>query len=72
MSKKKDKFKELAEKRVTRLIKDIRLIGNLSNTRNYEYESEDVKKIFLAIDKEIKLIKVRFEGDSDDAIKFRL
>lgn len=72
MSKKKDKFKELAEKRVTRLIKDIRLIGNLSNTRNYEYEPEDVKKIFLAIDKEIKLIKVRFEGDSDDEIKFKL
>lgn len=72
MSKKKDKFKELAEKRVTKLIKDMRLIGNLSNKRNYEYHTEDVKKIFSAIDKEIKLMKARFEGDSDEEIKFKL
>ena len=31
MSKNRDKFVELAEKRVTRALKDIRLIGNLSN-----------------------------------------
>jgi len=38
------KFVELAGKRVANAIKDIRLIGNLSNKSNYSYADEDVKK----------------------------
>jgi hypothetical protein len=57
----RQKFIELAEKRVTRAIKDIRLIGNLSNKSNYSYTDEDVKKIIGALDKEIRNLKQRFE-----------
>ena len=45
MGKNRDKFVELAENRVSRVVKDIRLIGNLSNRTNYSYTDEDVKKI---------------------------
>lgn len=55
------KFVEIAEKRVTRLLKDIRLIGNLSNRNNYSYEAEDVAKIFGAIQAEITTSRKRFE-----------
>ena len=38
-------FVKLAENRVSRALKDIQLIGNLSNKSNYSYTDEDVKKI---------------------------
>jgi hypothetical protein len=61
MRDKQQKFVEIAEKRVTRLLEDIRLVGNLSNRNNYSYEAEDVSKIFGAIDMELKTAKKRFE-----------
>jgi len=56
------KFVELAEKRVTRAIKDIRLIGNLSNRTNYSYDEEDVRKIMSGLQNEIRLLKKRFDS----------
>ncbi len=61
---KRQKFIDLAESRVTKTIKDIRLIGNLSNKSAYSYSDEDVRKIFKALQKEIDASKIRFEGDS--------
>ena len=68
-SKNREKFVTLAEKRVTKAIKDLRLIGNLSNKSNYSYTKEDVKKIVSALNKEIKSLKQRFDSDkeSEDA-----
>jgi len=75
MEREKDraKFVELAEKRVTRAIKDIRLIGNLSNKSNYSYTDQDVRKIIRALEAEIKKLKQRFDsrGSSED-ILFKL
>ena len=48
MRDKRKKFVELAESRVNRAIKDIRLIGNLSNRSAYEYSEEDIRRIFRA------------------------
>ncbi len=63
MSVKREKFVSIAEKRVTRTIKDIRLIGNLSNKNNYAYDEKDVKKIISALDEEVKTLKARFAAD---------
>ena len=63
---KRDKFVELANKRVTKALKDLRLIGNLSNRRTYDYTDEDVKKITRALQRELDAIKVRFRGDAGD------
>jgi transcription elongation GreA/GreB family factor len=64
------KFVQLAEKRVIRAIKDIRLIGNLSNKSNYSYSDEDVRKIIRALDREIKSLRQRFasQGSSDEIV----
>lgn len=64
MRNKRQKFIELAEARVNRAIKDIRLIGNLANRSAYEYDDEDTKKIFRAIQKELETAKARFTGDA--------
>ena len=66
----RDKFVELANKRVTRAIKDLRLIGNLANRRAYVYTEYDYKKILKALQSELDIVKARFKGDEgdDDAI----
>lgn len=64
MRDKRGKFIELATNRVNRTVKDIRLIGNLSNRSAYEYSEEDVKKIARTLQRELDLMKLRFAGDS--------
>ncbi len=70
---KRKKFIELAEKRVNKALKQLQLIGNLSNKRNYDYDQSDYKKIFRAIDEEVKSMKQKFiDADKDDKSKFKL
>ena len=58
---KSDKFKRLAELRGNRIIKDLRLLSNLSNKSNYAYNEKEVKLIFSAIDEELKITKQSFK-----------
>jgi hypothetical protein len=60
---KRSKFVELAEARVNRAIKDVRLIGNLSNRSAYAYSEEDVRKMFKALQKEIDAARAKFGGE---------
>ncbi len=63
MRDKREKFVELMEARVNRAIKDIQLIGNLSNRSAYSYTDEDVRKVFRAVQKELDTAKARFAGE---------
>ncbi|MDD8000013.1 hypothetical protein [Bacillus cereus] len=63
-SKKSEKFKELAEKRVSDTLKKLQLIGNLANKNNYEYTDEQVKQIIDTLDSEIKSLKSKFIEES--------
>lgn len=58
---KRERFKKVAVQRTNKVINYIRLLGNCSNKNNYEYSEADVKKIFSAIEKELKLSKSKFE-----------
>ncbi len=71
-NKHREKFVELAQKRVSRALKDIKLIGNLSNRSNYSYTDQDVKKITTALKKGVDDMKARFDakgGSADEAFK---
>lgn len=73
MARNRDKFIELAEKRVSRTIKDLRLIGNLANKTNYSYSEEDVKKIMTVLENGLRNLKKKFESSSsDEPIVFKL
>jgi len=66
------KFVELANKRVNKTIKDIRLVGNLSNKAAYSYDDLQARKIIKVLQKELDIIKARFAGsdsDNDDVFK---
>lgn len=69
MNEKARKFRELAEKRVNNAIKQIQLIGNLSNKYNYEYTEEEVKKIINALKAEIRNLEIKFELSSNKRFK---
>jgi len=59
---KKDRFKRLAELRVTNVLKTLRILGNLSNTSNYQYSNEEVVKIFKVIREQLDLVEKKFDA----------
>tara|TARA_Y100000768_G_C23526494_1_gene472765 strand:- start:317 stop:541 length:225 start_codon:yes stop_codon:yes gene_type:complete len=62
MSKKSDKFKELARSRVNRAINMIRLIANLGNKAHYDYTPEQARKIVAALSAEVNNVKTKFNS----------
>ena len=62
MDEKQAKFRKLAEKRVNNVIKNIQLIGNLSNTSAYSYTEEEVKKMFKTLKEEISVAEAKFKA----------
>lgn len=65
MRNKREKFVELAEARVSRALKDMQLVGNLSNRSAYEFTDADVRKIFAALQKGLESAKARFSKEGD-------
>jgi hypothetical protein len=69
----REKFVEIAEKRVNRTLTQISLIGNLSNRSNYSYTQENVAEIYNALRKALDEMKGRFDAQtSDKEPKFQL
>ncbi len=72
MSEKNKKFRRLATQRVNNALKYIRLIGNLSNTNNYEFDKKEVEQIFSTLETELKECKALFQKKlKKDAPKIR-
>ena len=69
---KEERFHRLAEQRVNATLDKLRLLGQLSNRRNYKYEQEQIDVIFKAINKEVRLTKARFGADDSSSNKFKL
>lgn len=59
---KRDRFVRIAEARTNKILNMLKLLGNCSSTSNYEYTDEDVRKIFSAIEREVKNAKAKFNG----------
>ena len=58
------KFKKLANARVNKAIKLIKLIGNLSNKSHYNYSRKQAKQITDALNQELNLVKNKFNNPS--------
>lgn len=68
---KHQRFQRIASNRTNRIIDQLRLLGNCSNRSNYEYTDEEVKKVFGAIEAELKAQKAKF-GASSKSERFTL
>jgi transcription elongation GreA/GreB family factor len=64
MSEKLDKFERLAQKRMVEAIKKIRLLGNLSNRNNYDYNEVHVESIISNLEKELADLRRKFVEES--------
>ena len=50
----------------------IQLLGNCANPASYEYTEKDVAIIFGAIEKELKIAKMKYSATDDKTTKFKL
>lgn len=66
---KKERFKRIAEKRVQNIIHAIRNLSGLSNKKVYEWETEQLEKIWKAIDKEVENCKNSFKDPESKIFK---
>jgi hypothetical protein len=57
---KEERFERLAMKRTGDILKKLKLLGNLSNKNNYLYTEGQIREMFAAIDREIRLARERF------------
>ncbi|MCR5523957.1 MAG: hypothetical protein K6F64_10080 [Clostridia bacterium] len=69
---KREKFVRIAEARTNKTISMIKLLGNCANRSTYDYSKSDVKKIFSAIEEELKLAKSKFDAAEDGTSQFKL
>ncbi len=62
-SAKLERFERLAEKRMTELLKQMRLVGNLANKGNYAYTEAHTRQIVEAIEGELKQLRAKFRQE---------
>ena len=73
MKNREKKFIELAEKRMSRLIKQIRLVGNLANKSNYSYSDSQANKIIKTLNDEFNEVRQKFRNNKNSkSTKFKL
>ena len=68
--KKEERFKRVVEKRVQRVLDSLRSLSACSNKRMYRWDDEKLRKIWAAIDTEVKSCKSCFENSEPG--EFRL
>ncbi len=66
-----DKFKRIANLRVTNAIKKIKMIGNLSASA-YKYSDEQIDKIISSLRQTIDEVEAKFKKGSKKADSFSL
>jgi len=64
-----ERFKRVAEARTNAVLDKLRILGNLSNRQMYSYSEQDINKIFSAINKQLREVRVRFNSRKEEKFK---
>ena len=67
---KKQRFKRVAEKRIQNILRGLKSLSQCANTRIYEWDNEQLERIWKAINQELAACRESF--DNPDAGVFRL
>lgn len=69
----RDRFENVAAKRTQKILDLLDILGNCSNKSNYEYNDDDIRKMFSAIENKTKSIKGNFGNalNKEDKNKFK-
>jgi hypothetical protein len=71
MSIKRENFKRIAESRTNKILAMVELLGNLSNTSFYEFNEEEIEKIFSTIQESLNNQRNKFTILNSSRIKKR-
>ncbi|NQV15055.1 hypothetical protein HQ531_06315 [bacterium] len=66
---KQHRFTRVAEKRVQNVLDSIRRLSQCSNPRMYEWDSDQLKKIWSAIDQEYQNCQASYKNSKPDLFK---
>lgn len=66
---KEDRFNRIVQRRVQRVLDSIRSLSQCSNKRMYKWNDEQLRRIWSAIDKELKICKEAFESSEPEEFK---
>jgi hypothetical protein len=69
---KRERFLEVAPRRTSKVLRDLRVLGNCGNRSAYEYSALEVEKIFPAIQREMDLARSRFSTEGKRRTDFTL
>ena len=53
-------FQRLATRRTNAVLQKLRVLGHCANPYAYEYSDDDVRRMFAAVEQELKLTKAKF------------
>jgi hypothetical protein len=62
---KRERFEELAELRVNKALNFMRLIENLGNRKNYDYEEAQANQIISALEDGLRAVKHAFRNEQE-------
>jgi len=69
LSIKKDRFKNVAAKRVQKVLDSMESLSKCANKINYEYSDEDVNKLLKAIKEQLKMLELSYTEKSKSKSK---
>ncbi len=55
-----ERFRRVATRRTNNILRQIQVLGNCSNKSSYSYTEEDIRKIFSAIEGELRTVRAKF------------
>lgn len=61
-----ERSKRLASYRTNAVLEKLRILGNLSNTSNYQYSEAEIEKMFSAIRKQLNVVQAKFRKPKKD------
>ncbi len=63
-SAKKERFKNVAGRRVQKVLDDLDSLSKCANKSTYEYSEEEIRKMLKAINEKVALLKASFSASS--------
>ena len=60
METREERFRRVATRRTNDILRRIRILGNCANRSTYDYTEEEINRVFMAIEKEIRIAKSKF------------
>ncbi|PIS05233.1 MAG: hypothetical protein COT81_02105 [Candidatus Buchananbacteria bacterium CG10_big_fil_rev_8_21_14_0_10_42_9] len=68
---KRDRFKNLAEKRTNEVLYKLKVLSNCANRQLYEYTDDEIKSIFKAIEAYLEEVKDKFNSPKEKVFKLK-